>query len=624
MMQMLQVMLEDREAERAERQANIAALQQLANNNQGHHDHPGSKLKNFQNTNPPVFSKTEEPLDADDWLQTMENNLEVAGVEENEKVLFATHYLAGPARAWWTSTRAMNAGQFMTWTDFKLKFSKYHVPPGLIKKMRDEFRELKQGRMSVVEYCCLLPPSFPVDSVGPPRAEERDEPHSYRYSPKPRWRTTPSSAAAVMKMAVEMAAVSMEEPSGALPRSGVPKQRLLSPRSWPRDGGSGRYTPDETDTTEKRKERFLNGLHDEMQTVLINIPFADLEALVDSAIQMEGKLHQASENRKRRMMNQSGPSNAPRYRPNSSGGFASRNNKPNAQMSRLGYQNRSGGNPRPGGHYNNNSNYNNNNNNNNNFNRAPPRAPNPKNNNNNNTNTAPRTGSNAIPVATKDKATITCYGCGVVGYYSNECPKRLAKLAGNTADQISSNAVSPPARSSPQQPKQPWRFVEGFSSIARPMTQLLKKDKKFDWNDKCEESFQQLKLRLTTAPILIMPDVTKPFDVYCDASKIGLGCVLMQGGKVISYLSRQLKQHEQNYPTHDLELAAVVLALKVWRHYLMGIRCEIYSDHKSLNYIFNQKELNMRQRRWIELIKDYDMEIHYHPGKANVVADALS
>ncbi|KAK1602548.1 hypothetical protein QYE76_037397 [Lolium multiflorum] len=159
------------------------------------------------------------------------------------------------------------------------------------------------------------------------------------------------------------------------------------------------------------------------------------------------------------------------------------------------------------------------------------------------------------------------------------------------------------------------RFVEGFSSIARPMTQLLKKDKKFEWTEKCEESFQTLKTRLTTAPILIMPDITKPFDVYCDASKIGLGCVLMQEGKVISYLSRQLKQHEQNYPTHDLELAAVVLALKVWRHYLMGNRCEIYSDHKSLKYIFTQKELNMRQRRWLELIKDYDMEIHYHPRK---------
>ncbi|KAK1677501.1 hypothetical protein QYE76_038349 [Lolium multiflorum] len=159
------------------------------------------------------------------------------------------------------------------------------------------------------------------------------------------------------------------------------------------------------------------------------------------------------------------------------------------------------------------------------------------------------------------------------------------------------------------------RFIEGFSSIARPMTQLLKKDKKFEWTDKCEESFQQLKSRLTSAPILVMPDITKPFDVYCDASKIGLGCVLMQEGKVISYLSRQLKQHEQNYPTHDLELAAVVLALKVWHHYLMGNRCEVYSDHKSLKYIFTQKELNMRQRRWIELIKDYDMEIHYHPAR---------
>ncbi|KAK1668747.1 hypothetical protein QYE76_056906, partial [Lolium multiflorum] len=828
---------------RAERQASLAALQQLANNQQGHghHDHPGSKLKNFQNTNPPVFSKTEEPLDADDWLQTMENNLEVAGVDENEKVLFATHYLAGPARAWWTSARALNAGQMMTWADFKLKFSKCHVPPGLIKKMRDEFRELKQGRMSVVEY----------------------------------------------------------------------RDRFLT---------LSRYAPDETDTNEKRKERFLNGLHDEMQTVLVNIPFADLEALVDSSIQMEGKLHQANENRKRRMMNQSGPSNAPRYRPSSSSGFAPRNNKPQNQVSRPGFQNRSGGNPRPGGPHHNSNNPNSYVHHNSNFNRAPPRAPNT---NNNNTNTAPRTGSNAIPVGTKDKTTITCYECGVVGHFSNECPKRLAKLAGNTAapaqqqrrvstgkkfapnnphnrggrlyhmnaeeaqeapdvvlglevvlgmdwmakhhglidcarkaiTMTSSTGITlehvseklprnftcnqgvakptldqirvvcryadvfpddlpgmPPDRDiefiielipgtgpiaqraysmNPAELRElkkqlddmlhkglirpsssPWRspvlfvdkkdganrlctdyrklndvtiknkyplpkiedlfdqlagatvfskidlrtgyhqlkiratdipktafttryglyeynvmsfgltnapayfmnlmnkvfmnfldkFVvvfiddiliyskteeeheqhleiiletlrqhklyakfskcefwlkevgflghilsaggiavdpakiktvtewkapttqtevraflglagftadEGFSSIARPMTQLLKKDKKFEWTAKCEESFQQLKNRLTTAPILIMPDITKPFDVYCDASKIGLGCVLMQGGKVISYLSRQLKQHEQNYPTHDLELAAVVLALKVWRHYLM-------------------------------------------------------
>ncbi|KAK1684100.1 hypothetical protein QYE76_044948 [Lolium multiflorum] len=243
MMQLLQTMMADREAERAERQANLAALQQLANNNQGHHDHPGSKLKNFQNTNPPIFNKTEEPLDADDWLQTMENNLEVAQVEAAEKVLFATHYLAGPARAWWTSTRAMNAGQMMTWEDFKLKFSKYHVPQGLIKKMRDEFRELKQGRMSVVEY---------------------------------------------------------------------------------------------------------------------------REVLHCQAIQMEGKLHQANENRKRRMMNQNGPHHTQKYRNNSSGGFTPRHNKPPAQNYRPSNNNNN--------RNTNNSRNNNNNNTNNNNNPPPPMA----------------------------------------------------------------------------------------------------------------------------------------------------------------------------------------------------------------------------------------------------------
>ncbi|KAK1663296.1 hypothetical protein QYE76_051455 [Lolium multiflorum] len=185
-----------------------------------------------------------------------------------------------------------------------------------------------------------------------------------------------------------------------------------------------RYAPDETDTNEKRKERFLNGLHDEMQTVLVNIPFADLEALVDSAIQMEGKLHQANENRKRRMMNQHGSSNTQKYRNNSSGGFTPKYNKPPAQNYRPNYTHNHGGPPKPGGNNNNNHTSNNNPNNNNNHN---------NNNNNNNNNTGPRTGSNAIPVANKDKATITCYECGVVGHYSNECPKRLAKIATNTA-----------------------------------------------------------------------------------------------------------------------------------------------------------------------------------------------
>jgi hypothetical protein len=129
---------------------------------------------------------------------------------------------------------------------------------------------------------------------------------------------------------------------------------------------------------------------------------------------------------------------------------------------------------------------------------------------------------------------------------------------------------------------------------------------------------------LTTAPVLAQPDIEKPFNVYCDASGSGLGCVLMQEGRVIAYASRQLRRHEEHYPTHDLELAVVVHALKIWRHYMLGNICHIYTDHKSLKYIFTQSELNMRQRRWLELIKDYELEIHYHLGKANVVADALS
>ncbi|CAA0840345.1 Uncharacterized mitochondrial protein AtMg00860, partial [Striga hermonthica] len=168
------------------------------------------------------------------------------------------------------------------------------------------------------------------------------------------------------------------------------------------------------------------------------------------------------------------------------------------------------------------------------------------------------------------------------------------------------------------------RFIEGFSRIALPLSQLTRKSVKFEWTDRCEASFQELKRRLTSAPVLTIPDPSRSFTIFSDASRQGLGCVLMQDGQVVAYASRQLKPHEQNYPTHDLELAAVVHALKIWRHYLYGGRCEIFTDHKSLQYIFPQKELNMRQRRWLELVKDYDYSIQYHPGKANVDADALS
>nr|GEX32553.1 hypothetical protein [Tanacetum cinerariifolium] len=142
------------------------------------------------------------------------------------------------------------------------------------------------------------------------------------------------------------------------------------------------------------------------------------------------------------------------------------------------------------------------------------------------------------------------------------------------------------------------RFIENFSKIIKPLTSLTQKNQKYKW------------------------DGVEDFVVYCDASNQGLGCVLMQRGMVIAYASRQLKIQEKNYTTHDLELGAIVFALKIWRHYLYGTKSVIYTDHKSLQHIFDQKELNMRQRRWLELFSDY--EIKFHPGKANVVADALS
>ena len=128
--------------------------------------------------------------------------------------------------------------------------------------------------------------------------------------------------------------------------------------------------------------------------------------------------------------------------------------------------------------------------------------------------------------------------------------------------------------------------MKNFSDIAAPSTRLTQKNVKFIWTDKCEEHFQLLKDLLTSTPVLILPSGDEGYAVYCDASRVGLGCVLIQHGKVIAYASRQLKKHKQNYPTHNLEMATVVFALKIWRYYLYGITCKIYTDHKSLKYIF--------------------------------------
>ncbi|GJV03694.1 putative reverse transcriptase domain-containing protein [Tanacetum coccineum] len=156
------------------------------------------------------------------------------------------------------------------------------------------------------------------------------------------------------------------------------------------------------------------------------------------------------------------------------------------------------------------------------------------------------------------------------------------------------------------------------------MTKLTQKNATFDWSEKAKDAFQLLKQKLCSAPILSLPEGSEDFVVYCDASRKGLGAVLIQREKVIAYASCQLNIHEKDYTTHDLELEAVVFALKIWRHYLYGTKCVVLTDHKNLQHILDQKELNMRQRRWLELLSDYDWEIRYHSGKANVVADALS
>ena len=141
------------------------------------------------------------------------------------------------------------------------------------------------------------------------------------------------------------------------------------------------------------------------------------------------------------------------------------------------------------------------------------------------------------------------------------------------------------------------KFVEGFSRIAAPLTKMTRKDVKYDWVDACQKSFEDLKSRLTSAPVLALPNGKDGFVIYSDASRQSLGCVLMLNDRVIAYASRQLKKHEENYPTHDLELAAVVFALKIWRHYLYGVPCRIFTDHKSLQYIFTKKIIKLEAKK---------------------------
>jgi hypothetical protein len=168
------------------------------------------------------------------------------------------------------------------------------------------------------------------------------------------------------------------------------------------------------------------------------------------------------------------------------------------------------------------------------------------------------------------------------------------------------------------------RFIAGFSRIAHPISSLQRKEKKFQWTEECEKCFQRLKQLLTNAPILRIVDPNMDFVVCTDACKEGLGGVLSQNGFVICYESRKLKEHENNYATHDLELTTIVHTLRKWRHYLMGRRFELRTDHNGLKYLFDQSNLNARQSRRLEFLCEYDFDIKHIKGKENKVVDALN
>nr|AAM74314.2 Putative retroelement [Oryza sativa Japonica Group]ABB47411.1 retrotransposon protein, putative, Ty3-gypsy subclass [Oryza sativa Japonica Group] len=624
---------------------------------------PQNKLADFQRVRPPTFSSTTNPVEAGDWLHAIEKKLDLIQCTEQEKVSFASHQLHGPAAEWWDHFRQNRAvGEPITWREFTAAFKKTHIPSGVVALKKREFRALNQGSCSVIEYLHdfnRLARYAPEDVRTDEERQEKfleglNDELSYALMAM-EYRDFQQLVDKAIRQEDKYNRMEQKKRRAAhfkaqqAPTQNQPvrKEQGSKPGVCFNCGHPGHYAdkcpkarrvknaPVQNNSNATALKARVNHVaaaeaQNSPDVVLGTFPVSSVPATVlfDSVALQEipivqdypdvfpedlpgatvfSKINLCSGYHQLRIREEDIPKTA----------FTTRYGLFECIVMSFGLTN------------------------------APAFFMNLM---------------NKVFMEYLEKFVVVFIDDILIYSKTKEEHEEHLRLALEKLREhqlyakfskcefwlpevkflghvISAGgvAVDPSNVESVLNWKQPKtvseillglagyyrRFIENFSKIARPVTRLLQKDVKYKWTEECEQSFQELKKRLVTALVLVLPDPRKGFQVYCDASRLGLGCVLMQDGKVVAYASRQLRSHENNYPTHDLELATVVHASKIWRHYLFGNRTEIYTDHKSLKYIFTQPDLNMRQHRWLELIKDYDMEIHYHPEAKPTLFDQV-